>query len=157
MFKGSTDKTAFFEVEDLRGRVPAKVRSKDIEQYSELLKSGDPVMLTGKVSFPKTEDPDEEKTPTLFVDSVQRVSEAVRDATRCVVIRLDAERTSRQDLLDLQGLLQQSSGKCRVDLLLRLPEGAQAVIALDSFRVSPDESFLGSLERRFGVSVAELR
>ena len=39
--------------EDLTGRVAAKLRSREIEQYAPLLAAGEPVLVIGKVSFPQ--------------------------------------------------------------------------------------------------------
>ena len=66
----------------MSGRVKAKVRNDRIELYGPLLSGGDPVLVTGKVSFPITDEPDEDAEPTLLVDEVVSLSDAVRKATR---------------------------------------------------------------------------
>jgi DNA polymerase-3 subunit alpha len=159
LFKGGAGgRAAFFDIEDMVGRVKAKIRNDKIELFAALLTSGDPVLLTGKVSFPMTEEPtDEEREPTLLVDQVERLSEVALRATRAVSIRLDAERTQRRDLLALKDLLALSPGECPVELVLMLADGAEAVLDLQTVRVAPSDALLGGLERVFGSSVAELR
>jgi DNA polymerase-3 subunit alpha len=158
LFKGGAGgRAAFFEVEDTVGRVAAKLRGDRIETYAELLTRGEPVVVAGKVSFPVTDEPDEEREPTLLVDSVELLSDAALKATRGVSIRLDAERTVREDLVRLRGLLESSPGSCPVELVLALEGGAEAVLELTGTRVTPDSALLGGLERMFGESVAELR
>ncbi len=154
---GSGGKAAFFEVEDVYGRVKAKLRGDRIDTYSHLLKSGEPVLLSGKVSFPVTDEPDEEREPTIFVDSVEPLADAVLRATRAVSIRLHAERTERRDLERLKDLLVQYPGPCAVELVLELPGGSEAVLDLVGTRVTPNDAVLGGLERLFGSTVAELR
>jgi hypothetical protein len=44
-----------------------------------------------------------------------------------------------------------------VELVLALPEGAEAVLELAETRVTPSDAMLAGLERLFGQSVAELR
>jgi DNA polymerase-3 subunit alpha len=158
LFKGgSGGRAAFLEIEDQFGRVHAKVRGDRIDTYAHLLTGGEPVIVSGKVSFPMTEDPEEEREPTLLVDSVELLSDAALRATRAISIRLDAERTRRVDLEKLKELLAASPGSCPVELVLELKDGAQAVLDLPGTRVTPDGSLLGSLERTFGGPVAELR
>jgi DNA polymerase-3 subunit alpha len=158
LFKGgSGGRAAFFEIEDASGRVEAKVRGDRIDTYSALLTCGEPVIVSGKVSFPMSEDPEEEREPTLLVDGVELLSDAALRATRAISIRLDAERTGRTDLVKLKELLAASPGSCPVELVLDMKDGAQAVLALPGTLVTPDGNLLGGLERTFGGPVAELR
>ncbi|HVU05135.1 MAG TPA: DNA polymerase III subunit alpha [Polyangiaceae bacterium] len=158
LFKGgSGGKAAFFEIEDMTGRVKAKVRSERIDMYGPMLSSGEPVLVTGKVSFPITDEPDDEAEPTLLVDAVESLSDAVRKSTRGMVIHLDAEGTRPEQLRSLKSLLSESPGPCPVELVLALPEGARAVLALDGTRIDPSDVVLAGLERLFGETVAELR
>ncbi len=158
LFKGGTGgKAAFFEMEDMSGRVKCKVRGDRIDTYGSLLTGGDPVLVSGKVSFPITDEPDKEREPTLLVDSVELLSDAVLKATRSLSIRLAAERAGRPELHRLRELLETSPGSCPVELVLDLPGGAQAVMALDETRVTPSDAVLSGLERMFGAAVAELR
>ncbi len=158
LFKGGAGgRAAFFELEDTRGRVKAKLRGDRIDTYAHILTGGAPVIISGKVSFPITDEPDDEREPTLLVDSVELLSDAALKNTRGVSIKLHAERTVRRDLEQLKGLFQASPGPCPVELVLELTDGTQAVLELDGTRVTPNDDFLGGLERMFGQSVAELR
>jgi len=158
IFKSGTGKAAFLEIEDMYGRVRAKLRGDRIDTYSHLLTCGDPVLINGKVSFPMQEEPtDEELEPTLLIDTVELLSDAALKATRAVSIKLDANSTARRDFEALKVLFAASPGPCPVELVLLLGEGAEAVLDLEGTRVTPNDSFLGGLERMFGTSVAELR
>jgi DNA polymerase-3 subunit alpha len=158
LFKGgSGGRAAFFEIEDQFGRVEAKVRGDRIDTYAHLLTCNEPVIVSGKVSFPFSEEPEEERVPTLLVDGVELLSDAALRATRGISIRLDAERTRRIDLEKLKELLAASPGSCPVELVLDMKDGAQAVLDLPGTRVTPDGVLLGGLERTFGGPVAELR
>jgi DNA polymerase-3 subunit alpha len=158
IFKGgSGGKAAFFEIEDMSGRVKAKIRNDRIDLYGPLLERGEAVLVTGKVSFPMTDEPDEEAEPTILVDEVVPLSDAVRRSTRQILIHLDAAGTRPEQLRGLKSLLSDSPGACPVDLVLALPEGARAVLAVEGARVDPSDAMLAGLERIFGDSVAELR
>jgi DNA polymerase III subunit alpha len=158
LFKGGTGgKAAFFEIEDVSGRVKAKMRNDRIDLYGPMLARGEAVLVTGKVSFPITDEPDEEAEPTLLVDSVEPLSDAVRKATRSVSIRLDAALTRTEQLRGLKALLTESPGACPVEVILTLPEGASAVLGVEGTRVDPSDAMLAGLERLFGDTVADLR
>lgn len=158
LFKGGAGgKAAFFEIEDMHGRVRAKLRGDRIDAYGPLLNGGEPVLVTGKVSFPVTDEPDDEQEPTLLVDEVVPLSDAVRKNTRAVFIHLAVEDARPERLRGLKGVLSESPGACPVELVLALPEGARAVLALEGTRVDPSDTMLAGIERLFGDSVAELR
>jgi DNA polymerase-3 subunit alpha len=121
------------------------------------LTGGEPVLVSGKVSFPITDEPTDEKEPTLMVDSVEPLADAVLRATRSMSIRLGAAETRRDALVRLRELLQASPGSCPVELVLALPDGAEAVLDLEGTRVTPSDAVLSGLERMFGRAVVELR
>ncbi len=160
LFKGgSGGRAAFFEIEDLVGRVKAKLRGDRIETYAHILTGGDPVVVSGKVSYPMTDEPEdaEGREPTLLVDAVELLSDSALKSTRAVSIKVEAERTGKKDLETLRDLLKNSPGSCPVELVIELGDGAQAVLDLDGTRITPTDALLGGLERIFGGSVAELR
>ena len=159
-------KLAFFELEDLTGRVSVKLRGSSIDTYAAVLSKGEPVLLTGKVSFPRKDDdapiPDDEpegpREATLLLNEVVPLSDAVKAATKSVAIRLDARKTTEADLRKMVTVLGSSKGACPVTLYLSLPDQAEAVLALGrDFRVDVSDVVLAGLERVFGEQVAELR
>ncbi len=153
--KGAAGKAAFLEIEDVYGRIKAKVRGDKIDQFAHLLTGGEPILARGKVSFPVTDDPDEEKEPTLFVDSVEPLSEAVLTATQRVSIRLPIERVAQAQLVSLREALEDSPGEIPVEVNLALDSGAEALLLLPQ-RITPSDVVLGQLERIFGDTVAQL-
>jgi DNA polymerase-3 subunit alpha len=163
IFKDGGGKMAFFELEDLTGRVNVKVRSREIEQYGHVLTAGEPVLVEGKVSFPQRgedepEEPDAPREPTILLNTVRPLSEAVRADTRSIAIRLRAERTRPAELSRLATVLSSAKGHCPVSLTIRLADGAEAVLALgEGWRVEVVDSLLSGIERIFGEQVAELR
>lgn len=157
LFK-SGDKIAFFVLEDLSGGVEAKVRSKTLARVGDVLSSGEPVMVHGKVQFPMTDDDDGPREPTLLVDEVTFLSDAIRAETRSMAIRLDPGLASPVHIQRLGAILQSSPGNCPVQLIITTEDGAEAVLAVQNgLRVEPSDAMLASLERLFGGAVAELR
>ena len=163
IFKDGGGKIAFFDLEDLTGRVTVKVRANQIDTYAPVLTAGEPVLVTGKVSFP-FRDADSEveeegpREPTLFLNEAVRLSDAVKKDTRSISIRLRADRIDQQHLTKMADVLGRSTGNCPVTLVLAMKDGAEAFLALGkAFRVEVSDEVLSGLERIFGEQVAELR
>jgi DNA polymerase III subunit alpha len=163
MFKDGGGKVAFFELEDLVGRVTVKVRGNQIDSYAHVLTSGDPVLVTGKVSFPRRDEdaePDVDegpREPTVFLNEAVPLIDAVKADTRGVAIRLRTDKTTEADLRQMASLFASSTGECPVSIIFALPGGAEAVLAVKGQRVEVGDPLLGGLERIFGAQVAELR
>ncbi len=163
IFRDGGGKVAFFDLEDLTGRVSVKMRGREIDQYAHLLTTGDPVLVAGKVSFPqRTDDTEEEvdapREPTIWMSEVRPLADAVRADTRAIAIRVRAERTRAADLASLARVLAAAKGTCPVALHVTLEGGAEAVLALgEAWQVDVGDALLSGIERVFGEQVAELR
>jgi len=156
IFRSGEGKAAFFQLEDLNGRVRAKVRQDRIESFVQQLQCGEPVLVRGKISFPPTEDEIEEREPTLLVDSVEPLGAAAQRVTRSVGVRLSEERAGRAQLESLRTIMLQHPGSCPLDVVVTLADGSEAWLTVDSPRVCPDEAMLSSLERELGPDTVEL-
>ncbi|WP_394850293.1 DNA polymerase III subunit alpha [Pendulispora brunnea] len=158
----SPGKLAFFELEDSSGRVNVKVRGREIETYAHLLTGGEPVVVTGKVSFPRRdedageEEDDANREPTIFLNEVEPLSKVVASHTERMTIRLREERTRPSDLDEMKRLFSESQGACPVVVVVRLTNGAEAILSLRDFRVDVSDPLLSGLERVFGEQVAEI-
>jgi DNA polymerase-3 subunit alpha len=162
IFKGGGGKVAFFALEDTTGRCEVKVRQNQIETYAAVLTSGEPVLISGKVSFPMGDENEEPepgpKEPTLLLDEAVPLSDAIRAATKSVAIKLFAQKTRREHLGKLASVLRASPGVCPVQLVIQLDDGAEATLSLGrELRVEPTDGMLAQLEKLFGEKVAELR
>jgi DNA polymerase III subunit alpha len=153
-------KIAFFDLEDVVGRVKVKVRDKQLADYAAVLTSNEPVLLSGKLSFPPVaedaEESDGPREPTLFLNEVRLLADAIRAETRSVTIRLTAERVQKDKLLLLAGVLRQSPGACHVQIVIDLGAEGEAILGMRDTRVEPSDAMLAGLERVFGEKVAEL-
>jgi DNA polymerase-3 subunit alpha len=164
IFKDGGGKIAFLELEDLTGRVTVKVRGNSIDTYAHVLTSGEPVIVTGKVSFPRrdedaAEDQDEgTREPTIFLNEAHLLVDAVKAETKEIAIRVDARIADEAALEKMAGVLGQSKGACPVKLHVTLNDGAEAVLLLGKeYRVEVTDPLLAGLEKIFGQQVAELR
>ncbi|MBM4358944.1 MAG: DNA polymerase III subunit alpha [Deltaproteobacteria bacterium] len=160
IFKGGGGKVAFFVLEDLTGGVEVKVRENQIERFGELLARGEPVLVSGKLQFPRIEEDraeEVERIPTLLLDETTPLSDAIRAETRGVQIRLRASDIERRHVERLAEILKASPGSCPVQLVLQTEDGEAILAVGKSLRVEPSDAMLASLERLFGAKVAELR
>jgi DNA polymerase-3 subunit alpha len=154
-------KLAFFNLEDLSGGIEVKVRERELDRLGELFQSGEPLLVSGKLQFPFVEDADDAaqgpREPTLLLDEATLLSHAIAAETRSVAIRVGGD-TAPDQLARLGEVLRASPGSCRVELIIDVEDGAQAVLNLrPELRVEPSDRMLASLERLFGSGVAELR
>jgi DNA polymerase-3 subunit alpha len=156
LFKSGGGKAAFFVLEDLFGRVRAKLKEDKIEAFAEILKSGVPVLVSGKVSFPPTDDEEVEREATLLVDGVESLAIAAQRITRAVGIRLPIEKIGREDLVELSSILEKYPGNSVVELAFGFEDGAEAQLVIDRKRVNPNDELMSALERRLGYDSVEL-
>jgi DNA polymerase-3 subunit alpha len=163
IFKDGGGKAAFFELEDLSGRVNVKMRAREIEQYAHVLTGGEPVLIEGKVSFPqRTEEEAEEaegpREPTILLYGARPLADAVRADVRAIAIRIRGESARASELAGLARVLAAAKGSCPVALHVGFASGAEAVLSLgESWRVDVSDALLSGIERVFGEQVAELR
>jgi DNA polymerase-3 subunit alpha len=157
LFKGGAGgKAGYFSLDDLHGRVGAKIRSDRIDTFADLLRSGEPVIVTGKVSFPQSDDEDEDREPTLLVDSVQSLSAAVERVTRGLCLRISPEHANREIWSRLKEVIAAHPGNCGLEIVVHLESGAEVVLGLNEAKVSANNALLGALERVLGSSRVEM-
>ncbi len=159
VFKGgSGGKAAFFELEDMAGRVEAQLRGDRIETFAPLLTSGEPVLVSGQLRFPPREEGVvEDQEPTIRVTGVEPLADTLLASTRLITLRLGSGDTYRQQFEKLRTLLESAPGPCSIELCLSLESGAEVVLALEGPGVRPSDAMLAGFERIFGNTVAELR
>jgi DNA polymerase III subunit alpha len=142
-----------------------KLRGAPIETYAAVLAKGDPVVITGKASFPRKDDdaagdeePEGAREATILLNDAVLLADAVKAATKTMTIRLPVATTAPTQLEKLRDVLAAWKGQCPVTLSLAMPDGAEAVLALGKeYRVEVGDPLLAGLERVFGEQVAELR
>jgi DNA polymerase-3 subunit alpha len=152
-------RTAVFQLEDLTGAVETFVPPQALEKFEAVLKSGQPILCTGRVETSSFRDPnkagggdDGEDETVRFVLTEASTFENVRlDRTRAVHVILDASKASEAAFERLRKLLDESRGSCTVFLHLRVPNRGEAVLQLpDRWRVAPVDPLIVGVLREFG-------
>jgi DNA polymerase-3 subunit alpha len=160
--KGTKTKIAFFDLEDTSGRVGVKVRDRALAQFGDLLVRGEPLLISGKLSFPQVAEDAEEgdagpREPTLLINEVQLLTDAIRASTRVMILRLPGDRVRREQIAQVRQVLQkhQAGGTCAVQIVVEVGSNAEAILTLPA-RTTPSDEVLGGLERIFGERLVEL-
>ncbi|NUO48892.1 MAG: DNA polymerase III subunit alpha, partial [Polyangiaceae bacterium] len=160
IFKGGGGKIAFFTLEDTTGRIEVKVRERQIDAYETVLTSGEPVLVSGKLSYPFVEEGEEEagpREPTLLLDEVVLLTDTLRAEARTVLFKLSAARHGPASMERLRTILENSPGACAVILNIDLEGGAEATMTVPSLKVEPTDALFGEVEKLLGGRVIELR
>ncbi|MBW2720266.1 MAG: DNA polymerase III subunit alpha, partial [Deltaproteobacteria bacterium] len=150
---------AFFHIEDSLGRVEVIVRPKPLEQAGirEALKSGEPILLTGRVKHEQDRNDDSAAPEAkILLEEATLLSEALRERTTAVTVRLAVEGIDRSKLDSLRSILEQYPGPCPVTLELNSPGDWRVNLAETGLFVDPSDALLTGLERLFGTKVCEL-
>ncbi|MBW2510194.1 MAG: DNA polymerase III subunit alpha [Deltaproteobacteria bacterium] len=150
---------AFFHIEDALGRVEVIVRPKPLESTGlrEALKSGQPILLTGRVKH-EVDRNDDTATPEakILLEEATLLSDALHARTTSVTVRLPVESIDRTKLDSLRSMLEQYPGPCPVSLELSSPGDWRVNLSETGLFVDPTDALLTSLERLFGSKVCEL-
>ncbi len=153
--KSGEGRMAFFQLEDLKGKVEVMVFAKVLDEVRDLLQSDEPVLVTGQVKHDGDEEP---RTAKLRLKSVAPLADARLEKTKEMHLTVPVSEVDRQRLECLRTLLQESSGQVQVYLHLVIPEHSETILALpEDLRVSPTDDLLLRTERLFGDNVAVLR
>lgn len=154
---GST--MAFFELEDPSGRVEVIVRPRELDKdgVREILTSGEPVIVQGRIKHEWDRNSDEQEEVKLLLDEVVLLTETLSKRARTVNLRIDVADVDRSKLETLRRTLEQFPGAIPVSLELGLPGQWRVNLRETGLRVEPSDALLASLERLFGRKVCELR
>ncbi|MEM9727140.1 MAG: DNA polymerase III subunit alpha [Myxococcota bacterium] len=150
---------AFFHLEDALGRVEVIVRPKPLEKNGtrEALQSGQPVLLSGRVKHEQDRNDDSAPTePKILLDDVTLLSEALKERTKSVTVKLAVDGVDRAKLDSLRETLEQFPGPCPVSLELASVGDWRVDLGETGLYVDPSDAFLTALERLFGTKVCEL-
>lgn len=141
------DKMAFVTLEDLKGTLDVIVFSDLYFKTSDLLKSDDPLLVTGSVEL-------SEEAARIIATAVEDLSQAAEARISRICIRLNAEALRPAELQKLKFVLHQHLGACPVLLKLNVKKPSHEVQMLmglkEPLRVSPTESLVSDVENLLG-------
>jgi DNA polymerase-3 subunit alpha len=141
------DRMAFATLEDIQGTIEVIIFSDLFKEVSTLIKSDEPVIVTGSVSS------DEDKIKVI-ASKIRPLSEVMSKKTRSVHFHLSSEQAVKEKIKRLKELIQAYPGECPAYLHVTMPGKSETVISLDThFCVEPSSPFTRELEVLFGQQV----
>jgi DNA polymerase-3 subunit alpha len=139
------DRMCFVSLEDLKGVVEVIVFADLFKTCAELIKSDQPLLVTGRVSRE-----DESDTAKIVAGKIIPLSRQV-SASAAAHITLSTGEMSAQQLGDLKQSILSYPGQCRIFLHLLAPGRQETVLSLgDAFKVNPSPAFANELRSIFG-------
>jgi DNA polymerase-3 subunit alpha len=161
--KSGDGRMALFQLEDTFGQVKVACFSKPFQQYEEVLKSDEPILITAKVKSGRSND-DAAAEENLRAVKELNMSEAVplaklrAEKTRQMMVELPADLLTEERVEQLKSALSQSPGQVQTILRFKLPLRSVTECVLPAtFNVTPTDDLLLRIERLFGDNAARLR
>jgi len=144
------DKMAVIKIEDLSGSIEVILFPDLFARSSALLKSDDPLLITGTVEKG-------DRTTKIIGQELTTLSSVRQRFIKAIVLNLDERTVSRDLLEDLRDLAFRYPGECRLRFRVAPASGkALTVIANDRFKVEPCHELIREMENLTGNTVREI-
>jgi DNA polymerase-3 subunit alpha len=123
------------------------------EQWEPLLKSDDPILVTGTVQINNRDE--ENPQAELIVEDIQSLKEVREKRVKRLELRLQVDMATDERLARLADIARKFAGATPVAIALVLPGEAEALIGNTALKVQISDELLESVNRLFGARVAE--
>ena len=132
-------------LEDLDGTLEIIVFSRTLDRHEELLLSGAPLLVAGKIEM------DENVPKKMIVNNVRPLKEVRREAISAIHIKLDPPGVSERFLETLKQTLQRHRGDCPIYFHVNEIDSREKVIkAHNTFNITPSEQLVHDLSNMLG-------
>jgi DNA polymerase-3 subunit alpha len=140
------DRMGFVTLEDLSGSIEIVVFSDVYAQAVELLKSEEPLLVTGTVDIG-------EKTVKVIASAIIPLVEATARDTKRVHFRLKAQGLGIERLETLKDLMFRHHGTCKTFIHIEIPGKCMTTIRIpETFSVAPSEGLVIDTQQLFGYN-----
>jgi DNA polymerase-3 subunit alpha len=123
------------------------------ETWEPILKSDEPVLVTGTVQINQREEGP--AVGEIIAEEIQLFREVREKRVKRLELRVAAEKVTEARLTQLAELARQCPGTTQVALLVQLPGTAEAVLSTP-LRIQITDELLATVDKLFGASVCEL-
>ncbi len=123
------------------------------ETWEPLLKSDEPVLVSGTVQINQREE--EQAVGEIIAEEIQLLREAREKRVKRLELRISADKVSEARLTQLAELVRQCPGTTQVALFVLIPGEAEAVIATP-LRIQITDELLAAVDKLFDAQVCEL-
>jgi DNA polymerase III alpha subunit len=144
-----------FRLEDQTGNIEVVCFSKPFAEYEDLLKSGEPLLVSGNLV---NEGEGESEQRRIHMREAQLLSRLRHEKTQRVVIELAADSLTREQIEGLHKVLRQHHGHVPVSLRLLKSASWRVEARLPShLGIQPSDECLQALELCCGRESVQLR
>jgi DNA polymerase-3 subunit alpha len=148
--KSGNGRMAFVRLEDKSGEVDVLVFSSTFEEYEEVLKCGEPILIKGEV---REEGDADAKTYRVRADEMKQLAQARREFVKRVKVDITVDEISNGELSHLRTLFARFRGDCRTSIVVKMEneqgEGRAEIPLPSDFWVEPEDELLMQVERLF--------
>jgi len=161
--KSGDGRMAIFQLEDTYGQVKVACFAKAFAQFEQVLKSEEPILVTGKVKSGRGggdgENGDEAPAAKeLSMSEAVPLARLRAEKTKEVIVEVAADTLTSEKVAELKAALQQSPGSVPTTVRMRVPMRSYTDCELPKeFGVTPTDELLVRIERLFGETAARLR
>ena len=144
-----------FALEDLLGRAEVVVYAEKLGEYSELLKTDDPIFVSGSV---RIDDRGDAETRGVILDEVLPMGSVRARRTREIHLHVDAAWFNREGMVALKAVLEGHPGRCDAFIEIGIPDRSVTTVDLpEEYRLAPSDELLIALEGLSGLTRVEFR
>jgi DNA polymerase-3 subunit alpha len=141
---------SFITLEDLKGVIEVIVFPEVYKSCSEVLKTDQPLLITGKVS-----KEEESETPKILASTIIPLSEAPQRIPLATHLTLNLSDIDTHHLQQLKQTLLNYPGECQTFLHLIGPRKSETILSLGSeFKVNPTPQLMDELKTIFGDALS---
>jgi len=152
--KSGTGRMAFFKLEDHTGQVEVVCFSKPFVEFEAVLKSDEPILVTGNVAI---EGEGEAVSRKIHMREAVKIAEVRTKKTKQVVVEVNADLAEEQ-WKAIRETLERFKGGTPTSLrLVKTSEWRTEVVLPDRFKVNPTDELLLHLEKVLGPKAVQLR
>ena len=137
------ERMAFVALEDLTGVTEVTVFSDLYSQCRDLLRSGEPLIISGIREGDKD-------SPKVLAQEIYRIEEAPRRFSRGMQIRISTLGADPHQIKDLKRILARHKGRLPVRLHVVIPNRTETIINLNAVSCDPSEALLAEVHGTLG-------
>ena len=139
---------AIFGLEDEQGQIEVVVFSRPFEEHEEVLKSGEPILVTGRLVVEGGDR--DSRQPRIHMKTALTLADLREQKTSTICIRLE-HQTEAAKLDQLRRILLQHVGDCRTQVrILAAKRWTTQLTLSERYSVTPTDELLLKVERLLG-------
>ena len=152
MLKSGNGRWAIVRVEDTFGHAEVLAFSKSYQDHEAILRSGEPILIKGRVLHDDIDDEGKQSTAKMRLESALLLSVAQTERTRFVDIKIASSSADEYLLEQIHKLCERHKGEKPLRIILeRAKAYSTFIVCGENTRVDPNDEFIAELEAMPGI------